>query len=510
MINELVCEGCGDCSVQSNCLAVIPVETPFGRRRQIDPDACNKDFSCLKGFCPSFVTIEGGRRRRPVTPPAPVSPPPPVVAVHERPHALLLAGIGGTGIVTLGAILGTAARMDGLVAVINDVTGMAQKGGPVLGHVQVAARHELIGAERIVHSGADVLLAADLVVANMPDAASRIGTHTRVLANTDVVPTGEFPRDPDARIDAAALTQRLHAKAMQMIAIPALDVCSSLQGTTTSAGMLMLGMVSQRGWLAVQPASVEAAIRLNGVAVEANLAAFAWGRALVTDPERLAALVQVDQTHESLEKYIERRAAFLADYQNDAYADRYRELLLRVRGAETAVAANGEALTRAVAQSAFRLMAYKDEYEVARLHCDAKFRESIASQFEGEYRVHYHLAPPLLARSDPTTGHPVKREFGPWMGRLMPLLARLRGLRGTPLDPFGWTAERRLERALVGEYLSDIESVLTDLSSGRLAQATQLAALPQMIRGYGHIKAASIAIFRTERAKTIHSFGSRL
>lgn len=499
VINELVCEGCGDCSQQSNCLAVIPRPTPFGMRRQIDLDACNKDFSCLKGFCPSFVTIEGGRRRsRPTTTP-PAAPDIAPTDVSQQPYSLLLAGIGGTGIVTLGALIGTAARMEGKASVINDVTGMAQKGGPVLGHVQVAETAEMIHAERIPPGSANVVLAADPLVATMPDAFSRIGHHTRILAGSEVLPTGDFTRDPDANIDPAGLLERLRTRANAVEAVPAIAITTHLQGSGVCAGVLLLGMLSQRGLLPVGAEALREAIRLNGVSVERNLGAFEWGRSLAADPEQLAQMCRETGSAIPLDAFIAERAGFLESYQDRHWADRFRALTERARNAERHIAPGTEALTRAVAQSAFRLMAYKDEYEVARLHTDPAFRARIAEQFEGDYRLQWHLSPPLIAPLDPDTGRPRKRRFGPWVERLFSLLARLRRIRGRWYDPFGYTRERRTERRLIEDYFSDVDRLLDQLTLERIDEATQLAALPQRIRGYGPVKLQTIAEYTAAR-----------
>lgn len=499
VINELVCEGCGDCSQQSNCLAVTPRPTPFGMRRQIDLDACNKDFSCLKGFCPSFVTIEGGRRRSRSTTTPPAAPDIAPIDVSQQPYSLLLAGIGGTGIVTLGALIGTAARMEGKASVINDVTGMAQKGGPVLGHVQVAETAEMIRAERIPPGSANVVLAADPLVATMPDAFSRIGHHTRILAGSEVLPTGDFTRDPDANIDPAGLLERLRTRANAVEAVPAIAITTHLQGSGVCAGVLLLGMLSQRGLLPVGAEALREAIRLNGVSVERNLGAFEWGRSLAADSEQLALMCRETGSTIPLDAFIAERAGFLESYQDRHWADRFRALTERARNAERHIAPGREALTRAVAQSAFRLMAYKDEYEVARLHTDPAFRARIAEQFEGDYRLQWHLSPPLIAPLDPDTGRPRKLRFGPWVERLFSLLARLRRIRGRWYDPFGYTRERRTERRLIEDYFSDVDRLLDQLTLERIDEATQLAALPQRIRGYGPVKLQMIAEYTAAR-----------
>jgi indolepyruvate ferredoxin oxidoreductase len=492
-INELVCEGCGDCGKQSNCVAILPSETEFGTKRRIDQSACNKDYSCLNGFCPSFVTVEGGRlRRQPVVEvgalPESASAPLP----ERRAWSLLLAGIGGTGIITVGAILGVAARAEDRAVSVNDVTGMAQKGGPVLGHVRLAATAEQLGSERIPPGGTDLLIAVDLLVAAMPDALSRTGPQTRVIANTDSTPTGAFTANPDAHIDSAGLVTRLRERVGQVETLPALQATQAAIGDAVGSGLLMLGYAWQKGLVPLAAASIEMAIGLNGVAVERNLAAFRWGRRLAADPQALRSLGVAAVTAASLDELIARRSDFLADYQDRHYADRYLALVQLAQESEEAVAPGSRRLTEAVARAAFKLMAYKDEYEVARLHALPQFRARLDEVFEGNYRLRLHLAPPLLTRADPTTGRPRKIEFGGWVFRLFPLLAGLRFLRKTPLDPFGWTAERRLERRLVEDYFNLIRHLAQGLDVANLPVAVELAAVPLAYRGFGQVKLQAV------------------
>ena len=496
-INERVCEGCGDCGLQSNCVSVVPLETEFGRKRRIDQASCNKDYSCARGFCPSFVTVEGGALRRPEPrDPGELPPPPYVVPEVSR---LLIAGIGGTGVVTVSAILGMAARLDGLEATANDVTGLAQKGGPVLGHVQIAADASRIASDRIPPGTADLLLAVDLVVATMPDAGLRLGTHTVAIANLDVAPTGAFTRDVDALPDGTALLAHLRARLAGVEALHATRAAAVSAGDPVAAGLLLLGYALQRGLLPLKAQSIEEAIRLNRVAVERNLAAFGWGRRLAADPTAAASLGLGDVAEATLDAYVARRSADLEDYQNAVYAARYRELVARVRAAEEQAVPGATALTRTVAEQAHRLMAYKDEYEVARLYSDPAFAARIAASFEGDYRLRLHLAPPLFARRDPHTGLPRKSEYGPWLLPVLRGLARMRRLRGTPLDPFGRTAERRAERRLIADYFDLVDELLANLDPQRHALAVELAGWTHGIRGFGHVKARSLAAAGTRR-----------
>jgi indolepyruvate ferredoxin oxidoreductase len=499
VINPRVCEGCGDCGVQSNCVSILPLETEFGRKRQIDQASCNKDYSCARGFCPSFVTVEGGTLRRPAPRDPGTLPEPPTPATRAAATRLLIAGIGGTGVVTVSAILGMAARLEGLEAAVNDVTGMAQKGGPVLGHVQIAEDIAQIGSDRVPPGATDVLLALDLVVANMPDAASRLGNRTVAIANLDVAPTGAFTRNVDALPDGAALLARIGSRVAGVETLHATQAAGAAAGDPVAAGLLMLGYALQRGLVPLRRESIEQAIRLNKVAVERNLAAFGWGRRLAAEPGAAAQLGIGEAGAGTLEDFIARRVADLTDYQDAAYASRYRRLVERVREAEALTVPGQSVLTRAVAEQAYRLMAYKDEYEVARLYADPAFTAQLAGSFEGDYRLRLNLAPPLLARRDPHTGLPRKREYGPWLLPVLRGLARLRRLRGTPFDPFGYTAERRMERGLVTEYFALVDELLASLSTSRHAPAVELAEWPRTVRGFGHVKERSLAVSRTRR-----------
>jgi indolepyruvate ferredoxin oxidoreductase len=375
---------------------------------------------------------------------------------------------------------------------VNDVTGMAQKGGPVLGHVRIASAPERLGSERIPLGGADLFIAADLVVATMPDALSRTGPQTRAIANVDATPTGAFTRDPDARLDSAALVARLRDHLGEVDTLPALRAAQAATGDSVGACLLLLGHAWQRGLVPLAAESIETAVGLNGVAIERNVAAFRWGRRLAADPQALGVLGVADAPAASLDELVARRGEFLAAYQDRRYADRYLALVSQVRRQEERVAPGSKRLAVAVARAAFKLMAYKDEYEVARLHALPEFRARLDTAFEGDYRLHVHLAPPLLARTDPATGRPRKLAFGGWIFRFFPLLAGLRFLRGTPFDPFGWTAERRLERRLVDEYFDLVRRLSERLDLQRLPVAVELAELPLAFRGFGPVKRQAV------------------
>ena len=472
-INELVCEGCGDCSVASNCLSVVPVETEFGRKRAIDQSSCNKDFSCLNGFCPSFVTVHGGAiRRRHVSPPdvgeALESIPLPQVPGVDTPYGMLVAGVGGTGVVTIGALLGMA-HIEGKGCTVHDQTGLAQKGGAVISHVRVAAKPEDLNATRIDTGAADLLMAADMVVG--ASALSKIEKgRGRIVANSHAIPTAASTLNPDANQHTDLLRSRLGeaAGADRTDFVDATGVTTSVFGDSIGTNLFLVGYAFQKGAIPISLEAIEKAVELNGVAVETNLRIIRWGRLAAHNPDLVTKLLADSRgaatgptADETLDQRIARRAEFLTGYQNAAYARRYQNLVALAMEAEMKKAKGRTGFADAVARYAFKLMAYKDEYEVARLYTDPAFHSRLNEQFEGDFKLQFHLAPPLLARRDPATGQIKKRDFGPWMMRAFKILARLRGLRGGRFDVFGYQAERRAERQLIADY----EALVRDLSA---------------------------------------------
>ncbi len=510
IINELVCEGCGDCGVQSNCVAIQPVETEYGRKRRIDQSACNKDFSCIEGFCPSFVSVEGAKLRRATAGarevPFPVLPEP-VLPALEGAYGIVVTGIGGTGVVTIAALLGMAAHLEGKGFVALDMIGLAQKGGAVVSHLKIAPTPEAVGAPRVATGGARLLLACDPLVAAGRTALPTVarGT-TRVIANDEDVPTGAFTRDPDLAVPGERLRRTLAEAAGPdgLELVEATRLATALLGDAIAANLFLVGYAWQRGLVPLGEAAILRAIELNGVAVELNRRAFLWGRRAAFDLEAVRRIAGLAERREplSLDGTIADRIAFLTDYQDARWAERYRATVERVREAERRAVPGREELTLAVARNLFKLMAYKDEYEVARLMTGAAFRAQLEREFEGWRRLAFHLAPPLLAERDPVSGHLRKRRFGPWAMTAFRWLARARRLRGTRLDPFGWTAERRTERALIGAYEALVDELLAGLSAERLPLAVELARLPEGIRGYGHVKEANLARVR-ERWRTL-------
>ena len=513
-INAAVCEGCGDCGKASNCLSIEPLETPFGRKRRINQASCNKDFSCIEGFCPSFVTVHGGRLRKAPTPAVAGAnvaelPPLPEPSI-ERPddvYSVLVTGIGGTGVVTIGQIIGMAAHLDGLASSILDVTGLAQKYGAVMSHVRVATDAKVLHATRIAAGEADAIIGCDLVVTAGDEALSKVRPgHTRVALATDLTPTGDFARDPDWQVDAAALRRRIEDRcgASVVDTIEAIRIAASLLGDPIAANMFMLGLAWQHGWIPVSRAAIERAIELNNVRVEFNKACFQWGRRAAHDRAAVekrsapAANVVSFSPRETVERIMAARVDFLTAYRDAAYAQGYRALVLRVMAAERA-AGCGDRLSRAVARCHFKLLAIKDEWEVARLHAAEDFRRELEATFDGGYTLRFHLGAWPFARTDPTTGSPVKGEAGPWVLTAFRWMARLRGLRGTWLDPFRNSPERQLDRKLLAEYEADVERLIAGLDAAGYERAVSIASLPDRIRGYGHVRAASADAVATER-----------
>ena len=516
VINELVCEGCGDCSVQSNCLSVEPLETEFGRKRTINQSTCNKDTSCLKGFCPSFVTVEGGALKKkaknkansPFEMGAMPEPTVPQLA-HDQVWGIVVAGVGGTGVITIGQLLGMAAHIEGKGIVTQDAAGLAQKGGATWSHVLVGASQDAIRTTRVGTAAADLVLAADPLVAVNAETLARMREgRTHVALNTHSTPTAAFVRNANwqnPQDDCANVV----ARAVGLHGVGSFDadaVANALMGDTLYANPMLLGYAWQKGWVPLDYASLMRAIELNNVAIENNKTAFEWGRRAAHDlaaVQKLASPGQVIEfkKRETVESLVKSRVDFLTGYQNAAYAEQYRAFVEQVQKAE-ATATGKTALTETVARYLFKLMAYKDEYEVARLHTDTTFLDRVNGMFEGDFKLHYHLAPPIIAKKN-SKGQLQKQKFGPGMLTGFKMLAKLKGLRGTALDIFGRTEERKTERALIGEYRASIEEVIGSLTAANHATALEIASLPEQIRGYGHVKERNLAAARVRWAELL-------
>ncbi|GAB3511613.1 indolepyruvate ferredoxin oxidoreductase family protein [Pseudoxanthomonas daejeonensis] len=590
MVNTLVCEGCGDCGQKSFCVSVLPKETEFGRKREIDQSNCNKDYSCVSGFCPSFVTVHGGKPRKGRKADAASRleglPDPVFRSVLDQPWNILITGVGGTGVVTIGALLGMAGHLEGKGATVLDQTGLAQKGGAVTTHIRIARTPEDIHAVRIAAGEADLVLGCDMVVVNDYWALSKVrGERSEVVLNTYEAMPGTFTMRPDLHFPAADIIAgiKLALGGREPRLLDATQLATALLGDAIATNLFMLGYAWQLGLVPISHAALMRAIELNGAAIEMNQQAFAWGRLASVDPQAVAAAAGLvsnpvtadervpDGLHQlppgdwegsewgstsaphpvraerelrglperegvaagtaspldvatgevaalplddlrlsrSLDELVARREKFLTDYQDAAYARRYTGLVARVRSAEALKAPGSTALAEAVARYAFKLMAYKDEYEVARLYTSGEFQRRLQQQFEGDYTLRFHLAPPLLAKKD-EQGRLLKREYGPWMFTAFRWLAKLKFLRGGPLDPFGRSEERRTERQLVTDYFATIDRLLAGLDGGNLALAAEIASLPEHIRGYGHVKEAHLHKAQAREADLLREWDNPL
>ncbi|MFN3827700.1 MAG: indolepyruvate ferredoxin oxidoreductase family protein [Micavibrio sp.] len=496
MINSAVCEGCGDCSVQSNCVSVQPLETEYGRKRQINQSACNKDFSCLKGFCPSFVTIEGGALKKTKGSDAESvfsAIPLPHVPALESAWNVMVTGIGGTGVLTVGALMGMAAHLEEKRCAILDSTGLAQKGGEVLSHVRLAPTQDELRTGHIITGGTDVLLACDIVSGVGKAAYETLNDErTHAIVNAENTPVSAFVLNNKMEFQNDEIRKELEDSVKDCSYVDATSITGTLLGDEMGTNVFMMGYAWQRGLVPLSLESLMKAIELNGVAVDDNRKAFNYGRLAAHDPAKLDELVKEvaggvleEPIAETLDDIIGKRIKYLTDYQDAAYADRYRLAVDKFRKVDAELAG-------AVAKNYHKLLAYKDEYEVARLYTNGEFIQKLKAQFEGDYKLKFNLAPPVMSTTDPATGRPKKREFGPWMMAGFHVLAKLKGLRGTPFDIFGYHAERKEERALITEYEATMELVLSKLNAENRAVCLELLQLPDMIRGFGPVKAANI------------------
>lgn len=511
-INKAVCEGCGDCSVQSTCVSLVPVETEFGRKRAIDQSSCNKDYSCLNGFCPSFITVRGADLRKPQALEIDEArlaalPNAPVAALAYDGFNIMIAGIGGTGVVTVGALIGMAAHLEGKAMSLFDMTGLSQKNGAVYSHVRITEKPSDIAAQRLTAKSAHLLLAFDLVAGLAPESAATLNAGlTHAIANTDLTATVAFQFDRNAELDKFAMLGRLKrvVGSDNVDTLDASGMALAVLGDTIGANLFLVGVAAQKGLLPVGIDALEQAIRLNGVAVSFNLRALRLGRLYAHDPAYVGSLAATVLPKDAeipvtLPQVIDHRSAHLQEYQNAALAQRYRALVERVHNAETAVAPGEHGLALAVARNYAKLLAYKDEYEVARLLTSPEALAELKSSFADGAKISFNLAPPVIGGKT-RNGRPQKKEFGAWMLPILRVLAKLRGLRGTPFDPFARTAERRTERALIGDYEALVERVCTGLTAENHDRAVALLLHADMIRGYGPVKDEAIERYHAELA----------
>ncbi len=514
-INAAVCEGCGDCSKASNCLSVEPLETPFGRKRKINQSACNKDYSCVEGFCPSFVTVHGGKLRKVKKASQSDFPtlPDPLIPTLERDFSILITGIGGTGVVTVGQVLGMAAHVQGLASSVLDVTGLAQKFGAVMSHVRLAPDASHLHATRIAYGEADTVIGCDLVVTAGDDALGKIRKgRSHVFVAADIVPTSEFVRNPDWKIEREALLRRLSAAAGDnFTAIDGLRLASLLMGDTIAANMFMLGVAWQLGRLPLAHEAIMKAIELNAVQVDFNKQSFLWGRRAAHDlaaVEKAATatstiqfMPRIDMSRDAI---ITRSSAYLTEYQDEAYAERYKALVNEAVAAERAKGL-GDDFSTAVARYYFKVLAIKDEFEVARLYSSETFRRELEATFEGDYTVHFHVGQWPFGGVD-KNGKPYKKEVGPWLMKGFKLLSRFKGLRGTVLDVYRNSEERRMAHRLLAQYEQDIRTCIGRLSQASYDDAVKIASLPEKVRGYGHVREQHTSAMERERAPLLASF----
>lgn len=501
-INEDVCEGCGDCSKKSNCLSVIPIETEWGRKRAVDQSSCNKDYSCVKGFCPSFVSVINGKPRQPTTS---ISPEklfeqlPEPISNHSliTPYNIFITGIGGTGVITIGALLGMAAHLENKGCSVVDMAGLAQKGGSVVSHLRISNKPENIQATRVSDHGADLVLGFDLVITAGPEGLNKvISNHTRLVINEYKSITGHFTKDPDYVFPKEGMKADIIKRAGSkdfVDFIEATELATNLMGNPIMSNLFLVGYALQKGYLPLSVAAVKEAIRLNNVAIQENIAALNWGRLAATSFETVCQFVDkskvVQPDHlisQTVDEMINRRIEFLTEYQDAAYAARYSSWMDKIRVSEDKV--KTDQFTRITAQTLYRLMAYKDEYEVARLYTNGAFKRKLYEQFEGPVKLQFHLAPPLLARHDPKTGELQKMTFGPWIFMAFKILAKLKKLRGTKLDIFSYTAERKMEKGLIESFEKILDKLLNTISSDNIELACKIVEAYQSIRGFGHVK----------------------
>ena len=531
VINDLVCEGCGDCSDKSNCMSVVPVETEYGRKRGIDQSSCNKDYSCLNGFCPSFVTIEGGKLRKGKATSADTlfdNLPTPELPSSAAPWGILVTGVGGTGVVTIGALLGMAAHLEGKGVSILDMAGLAQKGGAVWSHVRIADEPEQLYAARIAAGEANAVIGCDLVVAASDESIAKMrGDHTRVVVNSEMGVTSDFVRgvakqartgdvvaNADPQFPQDDMSQRICDAVGDANAdfLDASKLATEIMGDAIATNLFMLGYAWQKGLVPLTGEAIMRAIEINGTAIKANQTAFKWGRLAAVDMAAVKNAAKpshgTPDNHRlstTLDEVIARRKAFLTDYQDDAYAARYVDRVAQVRAAEEKVAPGITLLTEAVARGYFKMLAIKDEYEVARLYTQSDFLDRVAAQFEGDYTINFHLAPPLLADRD-AKGQLVKRRYGPWMLKAFGLLTRFKRLRGSRLDPFARSADRKLDRELLAEYEALLDKIVAGLDKNNHEVAIELASLPDQVRGFGHVRERHASHMHQQKAKLIARF----
>tara|TARA_Y100001960_G_C14739375_1_gene862098 strand:- start:549 stop:2237 length:1689 start_codon:yes stop_codon:yes gene_type:complete len=523
-INDSVCEGCGDCSKTSNCISVEPLETKFGRKRRVNQSTCNKDFSCVDGFCPSFVTVQGATpRKRKITAASDLPMdifnklPRPQEINLDKPFDIVVTGIGGTGVVTIGALIGMASHMENKGVSVLDQVGVAQKGGAVLSHIRVASSPEKIHSVKVGKTSADLILGCDMVVVTTSPVRELMNINsTHSIINDHETPVAGFVLDPDHSFGGKRIRQIIEKSSKETSFINAIKIATAMFGDSIGSNMFITGYALQKGLIPVLPETMEEAIKLNNIAINMNLSAFRWGRMAAFDyryVEKEAAPymnnVEIDKDKYGLNEIIKDRTSFLTNYQNTQYSDAYLDFVNETIIHEKKIEKDKEDLSIAVAKYLYKLMAYKDEYEVARLYTNGEFKEKLNKAFEGKLKLKFHVAPPLFSPKDPNTGKLKKITLGAWILPVFKILSKFKFLRGTLFDPFGKTQERKMERFLIDQYKNDLIKILPELNKKNIALAVQIASIPEMIRGYGHVKEENIKKAEQKRKELLEIWNSK-
>ena len=523
-INDAVCEGCGDCSKTSNCISIEPLETKFGRKRKVNQSTCNKDFSCVDGFCPSFVTVQGASpRKRKITAASDLpidifnKLPKPKEINLDKPFDIVVTGIGGTGVVTIGALIGMASHMENKGVSVLDQVGVAQKGGAVLSHIRVASTPEKIHSVKVGKTSADLILGCDMVVVTTSPVRELMNINsTHSIINDHETPVAGFVLDPDHSFGGKRIRQIIEKSSKETSFINAIKIATAMFGDSIGSNMFITGYALQKGLIPVLPETMEEAIKLNNIAVDMNLSAFRWGRMAAYDysyVEKEAAPfmnnIEIDKDEYGINDIISDRKSFLENYQNKQYSDSYLTYVNKTIKKENTLEKGKEDLSIAVAKYLYKLMAYKDEYEVARLYTNGEFKEKLNNAFEGKLKLKFHVAPPLFSPKDPNTGKLKKITIGAWILPIFKMLSKFKFLRGTLLDPFGKTKERKMERFLINQYKKDLDKILNELNSKNISLAVQIASIPEMIRGYGHVKEENIKKAERKREELLEIWNSK-
>ena len=523
-INDAVCEGCGDCSKTSNCISIEPLETKFGRKRKVNQSTCNKDFSCVDGFCPSFVTVQGATpRKRKITAASDLPMdifnklPKPKEINLDKPFDIVVTGIGGTGVVTIGALIGMASHMENKGVSVLDQVGVAQKGGAVLSHIRVASTPENIHSVKVGKTSADLILGCDMVVVTTSPVRELMNINsTHSIINDHETPVAGFVLDPDHSFGGKRIRQIIEKSSKETNFINAIKIATAMFGDSIASNMFITGYALQKGFIPVLPESMEEAIKLNNIAINMNLSAFRWGRMAAYDynyVEKEASPfmnnAEIDKDEYGLKEIMKDRSDFLQNYQNKQYSNLYLDFVNKTIKQENKIEKGKEDLSIAVAKYLYKLMAYKDEYEVARLYTNGEFKEKLYKAFEGDLKLKFHVAPPLFSPKDPNTGKLKKITLGSWILPVFKTLSKFKFLRGTLLDPFGKTKERKMERFLINQYINDINKILNELDAKNLFLAVQIASIPEMIRGYGHVKEENMIKAEIKRKELLEIWNSK-